>query len=120
MDKVDSAPNIQNQLAVVLPKHNIKVACSFLQRIKGLMGTRELPEDEGLLISPCNSVHTFFMRYAIDVVFLSKDYTVLKVIHNMRPWRISPIIWKSHSVLELPSGRAKELGITCGTTLRIM
>lgn len=105
---------------VVLSQGNIKVARSFTQRLIGLMGSSELHENEGLLIVPCNSVHTFFMRYQIDVVFLSKRHVVLKVIHNMKPWRISPVVWKSHSVLELPSGAAKQLGLTCGAVLRIM
>lgn len=118
MSKKDKLPVSNAQ--VVLSQDNIKVARSFIQRLIGLMGSSKLRENGGLLIVPCNSVHTFFMRYAIDVVFLSEKHTVLKVIHNMKPWRVSPVVWKSHSVLELPSGGAKQLGLTCGVVLRIM
>jgi uncharacterized membrane protein (UPF0127 family) len=105
---------------VVLSSKNVRVANSFFQRLIGLVGRGQLHENEGLLIVPCNSVHTFFMRYRIDVVFLSRDFRVVKVIHNMKPWRISAVVWKSHSVLELQAGAARRLGIAFGVTLRLV
>ena len=59
------------------------------QRLKGLLGTGKLSLDEGLLIEPCNSVHTFGMKYGLDIVYLDKTGTVVKCISNMLPRRFS-------------------------------
>jgi len=81
----------------------VRSADSFGSRLVGLLGTRGLAEGEGLWLSPCSSVHTFFMRYAIDVLFLGRDGVLLHGL-SLRPWRMSRVIWKSHGVLELPFG----------------
>ena len=65
-----------------------EVARTFWQRFMGLMGRRSLPEGEGLLILRCNSIHTFFMRFPIDATFLDRDDNVVKVVRNIRPWRL--------------------------------
>ena len=79
----------------------IRVAKSFLQRLRGLIGTQSLAPDEGLLIEHCNCIHTFFMRYAIDATFLDKDGKTIKVVRNIKPWR--PFVWggcRARKVLE--------------------
>ena len=65
-----------------------EVARTFWQRVIGLMGRKSLPEGEGLLILKCNSIHTCFMRFAIDATFLDRDDNVVKVVRNIRPWRL--------------------------------
>ena len=65
-----------------------EVARTFWQRVIGLMGRKSLPEEEGLLILKCNSIHTCFMRFAIDATFLDRDDNVVKVVRNIRPWRL--------------------------------
>jgi len=65
----------------------VKVASNPWSRFWGLMGKRGLGEDEAVLIDPCYSVHTMFMRFPIDVVYLTKDNRVLKIADDMRPWR---------------------------------
>jgi len=60
--------------------------------------------EEGLWIVPCPMIHTFFMRFAIDVLFLDKEYRVRRVVENIKPWRLSPWVFSAHSVLELPGG----------------
>jgi uncharacterized protein len=81
------------------------VADSFLTRLRGLLGRRELPPDEGLLINPCSSVHTWFMRFPIDVVFLDRDLRVVRVAADVRPFRLR---WGrgARQVLELAAGEA--------------
>lgn len=81
----------------------VRSADSFMSRVIGLLKTAFLAEGEGLWLSPCTSVHTFFMRYPIDVLFIDGDGRVLHSA-TMKPWRISRVLWKSRGVLELPAG----------------
>ncbi len=60
--------------------------------------------EEGLWIVPCPMIHTFFMAFPIDVLFLDEELRVRKVIENLKPWRISPWVFSAKSVLELPGG----------------
>jgi len=85
-------------------------------RMVGLLNHSSLPTDESLLIEPCKQVHTFFMRFAIDVVFLSSSNQVLK-ISSMKPWRLSPLVWNAKRVLELPVGSCSDAGLTEGAHL---
>lgn len=80
------------------------VADSFWTRWRGLMGHPALASGEGLLIVPEWSIHTFFMRFAIDVVFLKQDNTVLKTCAALPPNRPYAGAWGARAVLELPAG----------------
>jgi len=82
----------------------VEVAASAGERMKGLLGRKELPAGRGLLIKKCNGIHMFFMKFAIDAVFLSKDDEVVYILRNFKPWRISKIVGRAASVLELPAG----------------
>lgn len=88
---------------IVLAK-NVKMANSMISRIMGLMFKKEFDQYDGLLIYPCNSIHTFFMRMIIDVVFLDRHDRIIHIIRKMRPWRMSWIYFKASKVLELPEG----------------
>lgn len=79
-------------------------ADDFWLRLVGLMGRDSLGAGEGLLLDPCNSVHTFFMSFRIDLVFLDRDDTVLKVVTALRPWRFALPVAGARKVLELPAG----------------
>jgi uncharacterized membrane protein (UPF0127 family) len=83
---------------------NLSVADTFFTRLKGLLGKNELPHGEGLWIKPCNSVHTFGMKFPIDVVFLDKDNRVVGLVNTLRPNRISRLYSGASSVIELPAG----------------
>ena len=83
---------------------NIRVANSLKDRIIGLMFSQNLGHFGGLLLTPCNSIHTFFMNYNLDVVFFSKNNKVIKIIREIRPWRITPIYFGSSKVLEVMGG----------------
>jgi len=82
---------------------NIRLANNLLSRLKGLMFEEKLIGD-GLLIRPCNSIHTFFMKFNIDVMFLNKDLKIVKIIRNMPPWRITKIYFDAWQVLEIEGG----------------
>ena len=82
----------------------MQVAANFSSRLRGLLGRPELKPGEGLWIKPCNGVHMFFMRFAIDVLFLNARLQVVKVIANLQPWQISPVVKGAKSVVELPAG----------------
>ncbi len=81
-----------------------KVARTFRERAKGLIGTKDLPPGEGLLIERCNAIHTFFMSFPIDAVFLDKHDNVVKTVRGIRPWRF--LVWggwRARKVLETKS-----------------
>ena len=92
------------------------VASTPLARMRGLLGRRGLESGEGLLLSPASSVHTFFMRFAIDVVFLARDGEVLKVAADVRPGRTAGAR-RARSVVELAAGEAQRRGIRVGDRL---
>jgi len=92
------------------------VADTFWTRFRGLMGHKGLADDEGLLLRPAGSVHTLFMRFPIDVVFLDREYTVVKVVPDLRPWRLA-LARRGKRTLELPSGAAARAGLERGERL---
>src|SRR5215210_4517931 len=94
------------------------VADRPLARLRGLMGRRELPRGEGLLLKPAPSIHTWFMRFPIDAVFLDGDLRVLGVAAGLRPWRIAGRRG-ARAVLELPDGEARRLGLDAGVVLEV-
>lgn len=81
------------------------------------MLTRELSPGTGLVLDPCNSVHTFFMRYPIDVLFTGSDGEVMAVVSEMRPWRITRIHRGARYAVELPAGTARRAGVEPGDAL---
>lgn len=95
-----------------------KIAGNVWSRFWGLMLRGSLPEGEGLIIDPCYSVHTLFMRFPIDVVFLDRENRVLKVAENLRPFRAS-IGRGARKVLELPAGSARRAGVRVGDVMTI-
>jgi uncharacterized membrane protein (UPF0127 family) len=86
-------------------------------RRRGLLGTDSLDDGEGLLILPCHQVHTFGMRYPIDIIFVDKSWTVKRITHRMRPGRLSALVPLSRAVLELPAAKAAQTGTQKGDAL---
>lgn len=95
-----------------------EVADTSAKRRTGLLKHQRLESGEGLWIIPCESVHTFFMKFAIDLVYLDKNKKVRKVRHAVPPWRASAC-FSANSILELPAGTAKETGTQPGDQLSI-
>ncbi len=85
-------------------------ATRFWQRLGGLLVRAPLATGQALHLEPCNSVHTCFMRYAIDVVFLDAQGRVMKIVPHLAPWRLSGCRG-AHSCLELRAGEAERLGL---------
>jgi len=83
---------------------DIKLADDLVSRIVGLMFKKTLNDMTGLLITPCNSIHTFFMRFDLDILFISPSGEIVKVIRGMKPWRMSWIYFRASQVLELKGG----------------
>ena len=104
----------QQTLASVL-----MVADSLLQSLIGLMGRPSLQTGHGLWIVPCQSVHTFWMRFTIDVVFLDKHRRVIHLIEGLRPFRISKHLSRAGSVIELPANAIRKSGTRIGDEIRI-
>jgi len=92
------------------------VADSPWARMRGLLGRRGLESGEGMLLRPTGSVHTFFMRFPIDVVFLSRDGEVLRIAQALSPWRTAGAR-RAKVVLELAAGDAERRGIRVGSRL---
>jgi uncharacterized membrane protein (UPF0127 family) len=93
-----------------------RVASSFLTRFRGLMGMAELPAETGLLFPRTSSVHTHFMRFPIDVVFLDDDRRVVAIRGSLRPWQFAAAK-RASTVLELAPGECERLGIAEGDVL---
>jgi uncharacterized protein len=92
------------------------VAARPLRRMRGLLGRRDLPRGEGILLRPAASVHTFFMRFPIDVVFLDREQVVVGIEPRLRPWRTAGRRG-AQAVLELAAGESERRGLAVGDAL---
>jgi|SRR5215211_4624851 len=92
------------------------VADRPLARMRGLLGRSDLPRGEGVLLRPAASIHTFFMRFPIDAVFMDRDGVVVGVEHELKPWRTARRKG-ARTVLELAAGEAGARGVTSGQRL---
>ncbi len=91
------------QTGQLIAQH-VECADTFLSRLQGLMFRRRLPPQTALLLDPCPQIHTCFMRFAIDVIFLDKENHVIAVLENLKPWRMSKFYARARRTLELPGG----------------
>jgi uncharacterized membrane protein (UPF0127 family) len=91
---------------------------SSFARARGLLGRSGLEPGHGMLIDAAPSVHMFFMRFPIDVVFLDRDWKVVRVVQGLRPWRVAGAR-RAVAALELPAGAAAEAGIAEGDVLSL-
>jgi uncharacterized membrane protein (UPF0127 family) len=89
-----------------------------LRRLRGLLGPKGLESGEGILLRPAPAIHTWFMRFPIDAVFVDRDLTVLKIAPDLPPWRMARCKG-ARAVLELPAGEARRRGIGSGARLEV-
>jgi uncharacterized membrane protein (UPF0127 family) len=87
-------------------------------RRKGLLGRESMPEGEALIIAPTNAIHTWFMRFDIDVLFASKDGRIVKIRQSLRPWRMFAAL-RGYAAIELPAGSLSARKTTAGDTLHL-
>ena len=95
----------------------LATAENFVTRSVGLLGKSSLPQGEGLWIKRCNSIHTFFMRFPIDAVFVDDKLKVVSVYRALKPWRLTRLHFRASSVFELPAGTLGTDAIAVGDQL---
>jgi uncharacterized protein len=109
---VDSAtPPMQLALA--------ETAETAASRSHGLLGRDSLAEGDGLILDPCRLIHTFFMRFAIDVVFFDRRQRVTRVARDVAPFRLAWGGWSARVTLELPAGTLGRIPVAPGAQLRL-
>jgi uncharacterized membrane protein (UPF0127 family) len=109
---------VRNRTRDTVLGESVEVADTSEKRRVGLLKHARLDSGSGLWIDPCESVHTFFMKFPIDLVYLDKHQKVRKVRHAVPPWRLSACL-TAHSILELPAGTARKSGTLPGDELSI-
>lgn len=97
---------------------SISLADTFSKRTLGLIPRKTLSEGQGLIIDPCNSIHMFFMRFPIDVLFVDQNNTVIYIIKNIKPWRVSKVVWNAKYVIELPVGTIEKTRTKVGDEIK--
>lgn len=129
LDRKGSSMQVEPEQSAVTQARNVTRGTALATRLekahtaaarnKGLLGRDSLPPGNGLWIAPCESVHTFFMRFPIDLIYLDRKLRVKKVRHSVAAWRISACL-TAHSVLELPAGTAAATQTQCGDQVEIV
>jgi len=112
-------PRILNTTKNTVVAQQASIARTVWSRFWGLMGKGSLPDGHALVIDPCSSVHTMFMRFAIDAVFLDKNNRVVKVARSMHPYRAA-IAPGAARVLELQAGGAERARLEEGDILALV
>jgi uncharacterized protein len=99
----------------VVARH-LLTAFDSKERRQGLLGRESLPEGTAIIIAPSNAVHTFFMRFAIDIAFVARDGRVIKVRSSVQPWRLAAAL-RAFAVIELAAGALERSRTAAGDTL---
>lgn len=94
-------------------------AANFVTRARGLMMAPPLPNGGGLVIEPCNSIHMFFMRYPLDIVFLGKGGEVVFMYKGIKPWRMGRLVRGARLAIELPEGAIERSGTQVGDRIEM-
>ena len=110
-----SVARVRNAAGAVVCER-CEIPKSSFARMRGLLGRSGLEPGSGMLIDAAPSVLTFFMRFPIDVVFLDRDCTVVRVVHALKPWRVAGAR-RAVAALELPAGTAAEARLEEGDVL---
>ncbi len=111
-----------NQKTNEVLAHNVITARRFLSRAKGLMGKKDFPISCAFWIVPCKGgIHTFFMKFPIDVIFVNRSLHIIRVFKNIRPWKLvyPPFFSKSYSVFEFKTPALKPYHLTQGDKLYV-
>ena len=116
MKKLVSIKNSSRGNAII--GSQIQVAESFVDKLIGLMGRRHMQFGTGMLLRPCSSIHTCFMRMPIDVLYMNRERRVVAIDKVLKPWRVGTIKFGTTMVVELPPGTAAAQGIEVGDQLQ--
>lgn len=85
----------------------------------GLLNKKSLLADEALVITKCQSIHMFFMRFSIDVIFVDKNDHVVGLVQRIKPFRLSPIFFQSRYAIEVPEGVIEKVRMSIGDKVEI-
>lgn len=108
-----------NKTKHTLLAKDIVIANTPFKRLKGLLGKKEFREGQAIILKPCNSLHTFFLRFAIDVIFVDKQNKVIEAISHLKPFHLTRVYWLSVLAIELPAGIIQSSSTYNGDTLTI-
>ena len=107
--------NARNDVTIA---SEVNLALTRAERRKGLLGRDSLDPSAALVISPCSSIHTMFMRFPIDVIFVDRDGRAVRIVKAMVPWRIA--MARAHAVIELPAGSLGPRDVKVGDELYLV
>ena len=96
-----------------------RIASSPVARMVGLLGCSALPPGQGLIITKCRSIHTWFMRFPIDAIFVDAAWSVVRFWKILPPWRMTSVVWRAQAVIELPAGSVQQARLGIGDRLII-
>ena len=111
---MQSLVKLANEKVIV---RELQLADSIWGRFWGLLPRKGLEPGEGLLLTPCRGIHTFFMRFSIDALYLDDQMRVVAVFPEVKPWRLLPYLKEARQVLEVASGAVSALGVEVGDQL---
>ena len=106
-----------NRTRSALLAERVELAVAMTERLRGLLGRAELPGGSALAIAPCAAIHTFFMKFAIDAVFIDRSGRVLRALPDLPPWRATRFHRRAAQVVELPAGTLARTGTREGDEL---
>ena len=98
---------------------HVEAAEGVVSRFMGLMFRADLPEGHGIVLRPCSSIHMFFMRIPLDVIFVDAEGRVVRLYENLRPWRMTGMVLKAKACIELPVGTIARGGVVVGSVLTL-
>lgn len=96
-----------------------RLAADPMSRLVGLLGKKELPQGNGLVLRPCSSIHMFGMRFAVDALYVDSHDRVIQAVSALAPWHIGPIDARAEYVIELPAGTIAATQTTIGDRLSL-
>jgi hypothetical protein len=98
----------------------IQTTKNLWQKGMGVIGWRDFGDKNGLLLTNTNSIHTFFVRFSLDLVFLDQKMKIIRLVENLKPFSFSPIVWKARHVLEMPAGSIKKSSLKTGDSVHLI
>ncbi len=112
--------SLKNKTNGTIVVSNVVEANNFFKRLKGLMFTKELSSQTAMYIRPCNGVHTYFMNYAIDVLYLDINNKIIAIDKDMKPWKLGRLHKNAVAVVELSNGMIEKNHVEIGHVLELI
>ena len=110
---------VKNLTKNILLSAQAELADTFFTRMRGLLGRTAFSQGQALVITHCNSIHMFFMKFPIDAIFLDHSNRVVGEVKHIQPFQMSPVFWTSERVVELPAGTLDRTATSLGDIIEI-